>query len=258
MEITDLRAAFTAKKAAGVGLCALTAYDFTLARLLDPCGLDFLLVGDSLGMIQLGMPDTVGVTMDHMIHHTRAAAAGTRETPLISDLPHGSVPDPEMAVANARRLIEAGACAVKIEGGRDVLPQARALSRANIFFIGHLGMLPQRVREEGGYKIKGRDPDSAQDLLEDALALEEAGAAAIVLELVAHETARRVCQYLAIPGIGIGSGCGCDGQILVTHDLVGLFPWFRPRFVKPEADLATPLVEAVHRFKQSSQTRQIP
>jgi 3-methyl-2-oxobutanoate hydroxymethyltransferase len=249
--MTNLRDAFTTKKASAQGIAALTAYDYTMARLLDPCGLDFLLVGDSLGMIQLGMPDTVDVTMDHMVYHTRAAAAGARQTPLVSDLPNGSIPNPETTVANAHRLIEAGAVAVKLEGGSEVLGQARALTDNKIPFIGHLGMLPQRVRKEGGYKVKGRDAISADALLADALALQSVGAAAIVLELVAHDAASRICQSLTIPGIGIGSGTRCDGQILVTHDLVGFFPWFQPGFVHPEANLAKPFTEAVKRFQKS-------
>ncbi len=240
----DLRRA----KREGRRISALTAYDYPVARLLDESGVDVVLVGDSLGMVVLGYPDTVPVTMDDMIHHTRAVARGVNRALLVSDLPARSYRTPEEAVANARRLVAAGAHAVKLEGGVAMRGQIDAIVAAGIPFMGHIGMLPQSVREEGGYKIKGRNPSEADALLEDARAVQDAGAFAVVVEIVAHETAARLTAALEIPTIGIGSGKGCDGQILVIHDLIGLFPWFQPKFVTPHAQVAVSIREAIQSF----------
>lgn len=212
---------------------ALTAYDFPMARLLDEVGIPLILVGDSLGMVVLGYPDTTHVTMADMEHHVRAAARARPRALLVADLPAQSYTTAETAVANARRLVEAGAEAVKAEGGRDILPQVRAIVADGIPFLGHLGMLPQHIHEEGRYRIKGRIEAEREALLADAEALEEAGAFALVLELVTPPVAAAITRQIQIPTIGIGSGPDCDGQILVTNDLVGTFPWFTPRFVKP-------------------------
>ena len=222
-------------KPTGQKLAMLTAYDYPLARLLDEAGVDAVLVGDSLGMVVLGYPDTTLVTMDDMLHHTRAVARGVKRAPVIADLPFASYETPEQAVVNARRLMDAGANAVKLEGGVSRAAQITAIVRAGIPFVGHIGMLPQHVREEGGYKIKGKTPQGVELLMEDARAVETAGAIAVVLELVKAEVAGRISAALRIPTIGIGSGSDCDGQILVTHDLVGMFPWFTPKFAKPLA-----------------------
>jgi 3-methyl-2-oxobutanoate hydroxymethyltransferase len=242
-------ASLKACKAAGNKIAALTAYDYPMARLLDETGVPLLLVGDSLGMVVLGHPDTTHVTMEDMAHHVAACARARPRALLAADLPYRSYETPETALKNARCLLNAGAEAVKLEGGREVLPQIRALLAESIPCIGHLGMLPQRVLDEGGYHVKGRSPEEAERLRTDAAALAEAGVCAVVLELVVPEVARQITNNLAIPTIGIGSGGECDGQILVTHDLVGSFPWFRPRFVQPRADLAQQFKAAVSKWK---------
>ena len=234
-----------ASKNRGEKISALTAYDYPMGRLLDESGVDLILVGDSLGMVVLGYPDTTLVTMDEMVHHTRAVARGVSRSLLVADFSALSYRTPEEAVRNGRRLIDAGAQAVKLEGGRIVCPQIEALRTAGIPVVAHLGMLPQSVREEGGYRIKGRTEEEARVLLNDGRAVQAAGAFAVVLEIVAPATARRVTAELAIPTIGIGSGADCDGQILVTYDLIGLFPWFQPKFVSPKAQVAGSIRDAV-------------
>ncbi len=230
----------------GKPLSALTAYDYPTARLLDEAGIDLILVGDSLGMVVLGFEDTTSVTMEMMLHHTAACARGTEEAVLVGDLPFGSYETPEAALANARRLIDVGADAVKFEGA--LIPQVEAIVAAGIPFIGHVGMLPQHVREEGGYRKKGKTPEQAATLLDDARALENAGAVALVLESMVADVATAITDAIAIPTIGIGAGPGCDGQILVIHDLLGSFPWFRPSFATPRADLAAETTRAVREY----------
>ena len=239
---------FRDKKKRGERITALTAYDYPTARLLDESGIDMILVGDSLGMVVLGYNDTTRVTLEEMLHHIRAAARGVKRALLIGDLPIHTYDTPAQAVASARALIEAGAQAVKLEGGVSHIPQIEAIVAEGIPFIGHIGMLPQSVREEGGYKVKGRTRSEAEALVRDGLAVEKAGAFAVVLEIVSPETARQITNALEIPTIGIGSGEHCDGQILVTHDLIGLFPWFTPKFVSPEARVAEEIRRAVQVF----------
>lgn len=212
----------------------LTAYDHPMTRLLDEAGIPLILVGDSLGMVVLGYPDTTHVTLADMEHHIAAAARAKPRALLAGDLPANSYTTPEQALASSRRLVAAGAEAVKAEGGRAILPQVRAIVNDGIPYLGHLGMLPQHIHEEGRYRIKGRTEVEHEALLEDALALQEAGAFAVVLELVTPPVAAELTARLKIPTIGIGSGPDCDGQVLVTNDLVGTFPWFTPRFVKPK------------------------
>jgi 3-methyl-2-oxobutanoate hydroxymethyltransferase len=238
-------------KTRGEKIAALTAYDFPMAKLLDETGVPLLLVGDSLGMVVLGYPDTTHVTMDEMIHHTRAAARAQPRALLGADLPYRSYETVEAALANARRLVAAGAEYLKAEGGREILPQVRAIVAEGIPFCGHLGMLPQHVLEEGRYRIKGKLEAEHQALLADAQELVKAGAFAIVLELVTPLVAKELSQNISIPTIGIGSGPDCDGQILVTHDLIGSFPWFTPRFVKPRANCAADLKSAVAGWRSS-------
>src|SRR5580692_9589823 len=238
-------------KARGERIAALTAYDYPMARLLDEAGIPFILVGDSLGMVVLGYPDTTHVTMADMEHHARAAARAKTKALLGADLPYKSYETVADAVANAKRLVAAGAEFVKLEGGREMLPQIRAILAAGIPVCGHLGMLPQSVLEEGGYHVKGKKEDEHRKLIEDAKLLADAGVFAIVLELVTPPVAREISEKIPVPTIGIGSGDGCDGQILVTHDLVGLFPWFRPRFVQPLADCATEIKSAVAAWKKT-------
>ncbi|MEO7933739.1 MAG: 3-methyl-2-oxobutanoate hydroxymethyltransferase [Chthoniobacterales bacterium] len=233
-------------KRAGHRISALTAYDFPTAKLLDEAGIDLLLVGDSLGMVVLGMPDTTEVTLADIIHHTRPVARAAQRALVVADLPFGSYDSPEMAMESARQLIEAGAKAVKLEGAH--IAEIYALTRHGIPTIAHLGMLPQHVREEGGYKIKGKSEADAARLLEEALAVEKAGASAIVLELIVPDVARLISQAVAIPTIGIGAGKECDGQILVTHDLIGFFPWFTPKFATVRADVAGQISQAARDF----------
>ena len=237
-------------KSRGEKIAALTVYDYPMTKLLDEASIPFLLVGDSLGMVVLGYPDTTQVTMAEMEHHVRAAARAKPNGLLVADLPYHSYVTTDAALANARSLVEAGAEAVKAEGGRSIMAQVEAIVGAGIPFCGHLGMLPQSVKEEGGYKIKGKDEVGHQALLADAAALEKAGAFAIVLELVTPPVAKEISERISIPTIGIGSGPDCDGQILVTHDLVGTFPWFTPRFVKPKLHAAELMKAAVAEWKQ--------
>lgn len=246
-----LPADLIAMKGRGERIPSLTAYDFPMTKLLDEAGVPLILVGDSLGMVVLGYPDTTHVTMAEMEHHVRAAARAKPRALLAADLPFGSYASAEGALANARRLVAAGAEAVKAEGGRAILDQVRAIVGAGIPFIGHLGMLPQSVLVEGGYHIKGRSESEREGLLADARALEGAGALAIVLELVTPPVAREVSLAIGIPTIGIGSGPDCDGQILVTPDLVGGFPWFTPRFVKPRRRVGEEIRGAVAEWMES-------
>lgn len=240
--------AFARKKSEGHKFATLTAYDYPLGRMLDELGLDFILVGDSLGMVVLGHPDTTLVTLDDMLHHTRAVTRGVKQTLVVSDLPAHSAETPEQAVASAKQLIAAGAGAVKHEGGIEAIPVVKALRAEGIDVLGHIGMLPQRVREEGGYRIKGKTPQQAEQLIEDACALSEAGVFGMVLELVSPPIAEQISRQIPVPTIGIGSGQGCDGQILVTYDLLGMFPWFKPKFVQPKLDLAGQIQGAVREF----------
>lgn len=239
---------FRERKRRGERIAALTAYDYPTARLLDESGLDIILVGDSVGMVVLGYEDTTRVTLDEMLHHTKAARRGVKRALLVADMPIHTYDTPDQAVETARALVNAGAEAVKLEGGVTYVPQIEAIVHANIPFMAHIGMLPQSVREEGGYKVKGRSPAQAEALLRDARAVEGAGAFSVVLEIVAAETARMISQSIEIPTIGIGSGNGCDGEILVTHDLIGLFPWFTPKFVAPQANVAEQIRNAARLF----------
>jgi len=251
----DKIARLSAMKRAGRKIAALTAYDYPLARLLDESGIDIILIGDTLGMVVLGFPDTTSVTMDHMAHHTAAVARGVKSALIVADLPIGSCDTPAAAVATSRGLIQAGAEAVKLEGPH---PEAiSAIVQSGIPLIAHLGMLPQRIREEGAYRIKGKTEAEAATLLAQAQSVQSAGTFALVLEIVRPEVAAEISLALRIPTIGIGSGPACDGQILVTHDLIGLFPWFRPRFVTPEADISAQIRSAVEAYRRKT-TAQAP
>jgi 3-methyl-2-oxobutanoate hydroxymethyltransferase len=232
-------------------IAALTVYDFPMAKLLDEAGVPFLLVGDSVGMVVLGYPNTTHVTMAEIEHHLRAAARAKPNALLGADLPFKSYETISDAVANAKKLVAAGAEFVKAEGGCEILPQVKAIIAEGISFCGHLGMLPQHVLEEGGYKIKGKQEAEHQKLLDDAKALADAFAIAIVLELVTPPVAKEISEKISIPTIGIGSGPDCDGQILVTHDLTGSFPWFTPKFAKPLANCAGEIKSAVAIWKKS-------
>jgi len=247
---------FREMKRQGEKITALTAYDYPTARLLDESGIDIILVGDSVGMVVLGYEDTTRVTLPEMLHHTRAVARGVKHALLVADMPIYTYETPEQAVATARQLVDAGAQAVKLEGGVNRVPQIEAITREGIPFMAHIGMLPQSVREEGGYKVKGRTQSEAEALLADAQAVERAGAFSVVLEIVLAEITKQITRAIAIPTIGIGSGEHCDGQILVTHDLIGLFPWFTPKFVSPQARVADEIRRAAAAFIE--QTRNGP
>src|SRR6266403_458337 len=239
---------FREMKRRGERITALTAYDYPTARLLDESGIDIILVGDSLGMVVLGYEDTTRVTLEEMLHHTRAVARGAKRALLVADMPIHTYDTPEQAVTTARQFVAVGAQAVKLEGGANHVAEIEAITQAGIPFMAHIGMLPQSVREEGGYKVKGRTQTEAEALLQDARAVEKAGVFAAVLEIVNPEAARQIASALEIPTIGIGSGSHCDGQILVTHDLIGLFPWFTPKFVSPEARVADEIRRATQAF----------
>ncbi len=233
----------------GRPIAALTAYDYPTARLLDEAGVDVLLVGDSLGMVVLGFPDTTHVTLDHMLHHIAAVARAKPKALLLGDLPIHSYETPQQALETARKLVAAGAEAVKLEGGIRQAEKVRAITAAGIPVIGHLGMLPQRVLEEGGYRKKGKTPEQIEFIREGALALIDAGVSAIVFESIIPETARLLSESLSVPTIGIGCGDHtCDGEVAVITDLLGSFPWFVPPFAKPEADIAQIIREAIARY----------
>ena len=232
-------------------IAALTAYDFPMAKLLDAAGVPLLLVGDSLGMVVLGYPDTTHVTLDEMAHHVRAVARAKPRGLIAADLPFETYETPQQAVESAKRLVAAGAEAVKAEGGQAILPQIEAIRAAGIPFLGHLGMLPQQVLEEGGYRIKGRDEAQREALLADAWALGQAGAFGIVLELVTPSVAAEITAEINIPTIGIGSGGDCDGQILVTTDLLGASTDFIPKHVRPDELLRERMVGIIRGWRET-------
>jgi len=246
--MTNLVEKYRAMKQRGEKVTALTAYDYPTARLLDESGIDIVLVGDSLGMVVLGYEDTTQVTLDDMLHHTRAVARGVKNALVVGDMPIHTFDTPDEAVATAKKFVEAGAQAVKLEGGVSHVAHIEAITRAGIPYLAHIGMLPQHVREQGGYKVKGKTPSEAEALIADAKAVESAGAFSVVLEIVVPEITRQITNAIGIPTIGIGSGEHCDGQILVTHDLIGLFPWFTPKFVSPEARVAEEIRKAARAF----------
>lgn len=238
----------------------LTAYDFTSAVLVDQTDTDIILVGDSLGMVMLGYPGTTEVTMDEMLHHCKAVARGTSGAFLVGDMPFMSyqaeVPE---AVRNAGRFLkEAGMDCVKVEGGREIADTVRAIVRAGIPVMGHIGLTPQTVSQLGGFRIQGKTAASAQSLLEDALALQEAGCFAMVLEAIPATVATQISQRLAVPTIGIGAGVGCDGQVLVYHDMLGLYDRLQPRFVKEFGQIGKAITTAVQTYTEEVRSRQFP
>jgi 3-methyl-2-oxobutanoate hydroxymethyltransferase len=235
----------------GERMAMLTAYDYPSARLVAEAGVDLILVGDSLGMVVLGYDSTTPVTMDDMVHHTRAARRGAPEAFLIADLPFLSYGTFEQALENSARLMkDAGADSVKLEGGVEVAPIVQALVRAGVPVLGHVGLTPQTASALGGYKLQGKDEANARRILEGAQALDAAGCWGVVLELVPAQLARLVTERIAIPTIGIGAGPNCDGQVLVFHDLVGLFSGFTPTFVKRYAEAGSAIREAVARYAE--------
>ena len=230
----------------------MTAYDYPTAKLVDEAGIECILVGDSLGMVVLGHPTTVPVTMDDMVRHATAVARGAKHALLVGDMPFGSYQtSSEEAIRNAARFLkEAGMDAVKLEGGSEVVETARALVRAGIAVMGHVGLTPQRVAQFGGFKVQAKDAHSAKQLVDDAQALEEAGCFSIVLESVPARVAAIATERLSIPTIGIGAGPHCDAQVLVLHDALGLFPDFTPKFAKRYAELGTQVVSAMRTYRE--------
>jgi 3-methyl-2-oxobutanoate hydroxymethyltransferase len=251
---------FAEKRRRGEKLTMLTAYDYPGAKLVDEAGVDAILVGDSLAMVVLGHPNTLSVTMDEMLHHARAVSRGASRALLIGDLPFMSYQaDPHEAVRNAGRFLqEAGMDAVKLEGGRAFAETARAIVRAGIPVMGHVGLTPQSVNVMGGWRVQARTADSARALFDDALALQEAGCFAVVLESVPQRLASFVTERLEIPTIGIGAGSGTSGQVLVLHDIVGLYDRLAPKFAKRYADLATPLRAAVEAYRGEVESGAFP
>lgn len=238
----------------------LTAFDYPTARALDAAGLDVILVGDSLGMVVLGYPSTLPVTLEQMLHHCRAVARGASRALLVGDMPFLSyqVSIPE-AVRNAGRFLqEAGMAAVKLEGGREMVSTVEAIVRAGIPLMGHIGLTPQSLHKLGGNKPQGRTARAAKGLLEDALALQEAGCFALVLESIPARVAGLISRHLAIPTIGIGAGLDCDGQVLVTSDLLGLFDRFTPKFVRQYAKLLEEMQRAFEAYRRDVEARSFP
>ncbi|NNU75473.1 3-methyl-2-oxobutanoate hydroxymethyltransferase [Clostridium estertheticum] len=230
---------FMSAKKAGTKLTMLTAYDYSMAKIIDECGVNGILVGDSLGMVCLGYKDTLSVTMDDMLHHTKAVVRGTKNALVIGDMPFMSYQSSLYdAVKNAGRFLqEAGASAIKLEGGAVVCPQIKAIVAAQIPVMGHIGLTPQSVNMFGGFKVQGNNSIDAKKLIEDAKKIEDAGAFAITLECIPAKLAELISNEVTIPTIGIGAGSGCDGQILVYQDMLNMFEDFKPKFVKSFANV---------------------
>lgn len=228
----------------------LTAYDYSIAKLIDESGINAILVGDSLGMVCLGYEDTLSVTMEDMLHHTKAVARGAKNSLIVADMPfmsyQVSVSD---AISNAGRLIKEGhAHAVKLEGGKEVIPQIEGIVKASIPVMAHLGLTPQSINSFGGFKVQGKDEEAARKLLEDAKAVEKAGAFAVVLECVPDKLAKLISDTISVPTIGIGAGSGCDGQVLVYQDLLGMYSDFTPKFVKRYVNMGALIKEAFEQY----------
>lgn len=227
----------------------ITAYDYPSARLADEAGIDMILVGDSLGMVILGYPDTTHVTLNHMLHHTEAVARAAKNAVVIADMPIHTYETPEQALETARALMATGADAVKLEGGAAKEEHIRAIVQAGIPVQGHIGLLPQKVKEEGGYRMHGKTDEEAAAIMRDMEAVVRAGAFSVVIECTRHSVAAAITKACPIITIGIGSGhTSCDGEVAVYHDLVGGYPWFVPGFAKQEADIATDISRAIKTY----------
>ncbi len=248
------------KKKRGEKIVMLTAYDYTAALLVDQAGVEVILVGDSLGMVMLGYDSTVPVTMPEMLHHCRAVARGARHAFKIGDMPFGSYEaSPAEAVRNAARFLKEGLMeAVKLEGGLEMAPAVKAIVAAGIPVMGHIGLTPQSLSKLGGYRVQGKTAESAFNLLRDALILQDAGCFAIVLEAIPAPLAALITKRLEIPTIGIGAGADCDGQVLVYHDLLGLFEGLQPRFVKRYAQAGKLIRAALLRYREEVSNRSFP
>jgi 3-methyl-2-oxobutanoate hydroxymethyltransferase len=242
---------FLRKKREGKKIVMLTAYDFPFAQIVDEAGMDAILVGDSLAMVVQGIDNTLPVTMDEMVYHTRMVSRAAKSAMVIADMPYLSYQiNIEEAVRNAGRFLkEAGAQAVKIEGGREAAGVVKALTSAEIPVMAHIGLTPQSLHRMGGYKVQGTTEDAAERLIGDAKILEDAGAFSLILEAIPVEVARRITEGLSIPTIGIGAGPHCDGQVLVLHDILGLFDRFVPKFVKKYANLKEETSKAVRQYR---------
>jgi 3-methyl-2-oxobutanoate hydroxymethyltransferase len=245
-------------KQRGQKIAVLTAYDFPTAKLMDEAAIPVILVGDSLGMVVLGYENTLPVTMDEMLHHVRAVARAKPRALVVADMPYRTYGTHDAAVANARRFVEAGADAVKLEGGEEVLPQVRAVIAAGVPVMGHIGLLPQSIEKFGGYKMQGRTTEAVEQLVRDAKALEAAGAFAIVIECVVATAAKKVTESVGVPTIGIGAGRECDGQVLVVHDMLGLFTRFVPKHVKRYADIGEQMRVAFAAYKRDVESGSFP
>jgi 3-methyl-2-oxobutanoate hydroxymethyltransferase len=247
------------KKRRGEKIAMLTAYDATIARILDRAGVDVLLVGDSVGVVVLGYEHTLPVTLDDILHHTRAVARGASRALVVADMPFMTYQvSIEEAVRNAGRLLQAGAAAVKVEGGSPILGAVRRMVELGIPVMGHLGLQPQSLHQAGGYRKQATQPRDMDALVEDAHALERAGVFGIVLEAVPAEAARRVTASVAVPTIGIGAGPDCDGQVLVSHDMLGLYDGHIPSFAKQYAQLAEAVAQAGRAFVEEVRSGQFP
>jgi 3-methyl-2-oxobutanoate hydroxymethyltransferase len=243
----------------GERLAMLTAYDFPTARLVSEAGVDLILVGDSLGMVVLGYDSTVPVTMDDMVHHTKATRRGAPQAFVVADMPFLSYATPQDALSNAARLMkDAGADSVKVEGGVEVVPVVDALVRAGVPVLGHVGLTPQTASALGGYKLQGKDEAQARKIVDDAVALDAAGCWGVVLELVPAPLAKLITERISIPTIGIGAGPDCDGQVLVFHDMVGLFSGFTPTFVKRYTEAGAAIRKAVERYAEEVRSGAFP
>ena len=237
----------------------VTAYDALFTRILEQAGIETILVGDSLGMVVQGKPNTLSVTMEEMLYHTKLVARAAQKSLVIGDMPFMSYQaGKDDALRNAGRFLQAGAHAVKLEGGAAMVDRIEAMTQVGIPVIGHLGMTPQSVNQYGGYKVRGRDRNQAKQLVADAKAVEQAGAQAIVLEAIPSTLAKTITEQLAIPTIGIGAGPHCDGQVLVVYDLLGLFDDFVPKFVKPYAHLKTDALQALRCYKEDVERGKFP
>ena len=247
-------------KTQGEKITVLTAYDYSMASLLDDSDIDMILVGDSLGMVVLGYDSTLPVTMDEMIHHTRAVAKGARKALIVADMPFLSYQiSPDVALANAGRFLkETEAQAVKLEGGREQAQAVHKITSAGIPVMAHLGLTPQSIHQLGGFKVQGKKEDAAERMLEDARILEEAGAFSLVLECVPEKLAAEISRTLTIPTIGIGAGLHCDGQVLVVNDMLGMFEKLTPKFVKKYANLSQEIRTAVKRYVQEVKNGEFP
>ncbi len=251
--------AFQQYKREGKKLILVTAYDALFTKIAEQAGIEAILVGDSLGVVVQGKPDTLSVTMDDMLYHVRLVAGAAQRAVVIADMPFLSYQvSVEEAVRNAGRLLQVGAAAVKLEGGAAVVDRVQAMTRFGIPVMGHLGMTPQSVHQYGGYKVQGKERAQADTLLADAKALEAAGVFAIVLEAIPAALAKTATGSLTIPTIGIGAGAHCDGQVLVLYDLLGLFDDFAPKFLKPYAHLKADALQALRRYKEEVEQGKYP